>query len=252
MPAPSKGVLSLLVTAAVLAGCTGADGPGATSDPAPPEAHAAASTAPAAAFPIALQDVAVVPGEADLGETVTARAVVKNVGAAPATAHVEFRLGGQVASAGFATLGPGESTIVAGPVRPGRTGNLTLEARVVESGETLRSALLVHGPDLVDAWVSVIDLQQCDRVAHRVSFRNAGDGAALGVTVESQLRSPDGAIVDRLVQGIGDLRPGASTLVEFTHVAPARCPTQHTYTVRVVATAQSGVAMEHDSAPFTV
>jgi hypothetical protein len=193
-----------------------------------------------------------VPPTADLGETVTARAVLKNLGDAPATANVEFRLGGQVASTAMATLAPGESTIVAGPVRPGRTGTLAVEARLRETGETQRASLLVHGPDLVDARVAVIDLQQCDRVAHRVSFRNAGDGAAHGVTVEAQLRTPDGAVVDRVTQPIDDLKPGASTLVEFTHVAPARCPTQHTYAVHVVVLAQAGVRMEHASAPFTV
>lgn len=255
MPDRSKG-LALLLVAIALAGCSAQDSPAATGE----DAGAAASTTPRGAipsaaegaFPIRIQEVGVLPAVADLGDIVTARAVLKNVGAAPATANVEFRLGGQVASTALATLGPGESTVVAGPVRPGRTGTLPLEARLRESGEARQASLLVHGPDLVDARVSVIDLQQCDRVAHRVSFRNAGDGTAQGVTVEAQLRSPDGAVVDRVTQGIEDLKPGASTLVEFTHHAPARCPTQHTYTVRVVVLAQAGVRMEHDSAPFTV
>lgn len=253
-------LLAVLAAAIALAGCTNPDGPGATSDGGTATTPAtsggagdgATTTPTSAGFPIALQEVAVTPTSADLGDIVTARAVLKNVGAAGATAHVEFRLGTEVASKALATLAPGESTVVAGPVRAGRTGTLSIEARVVESGETKTASVLVHGPDLVDAKVSVVDLQQCDRVAHRVSFRNAGDGAAIGVTVEAQLRSTDGAVVDRITQAVEDVKPGASTLVEFTHVAPARCPTTHTYTVHVVVTAQAGVKMEYDSAPFTV
>ena len=254
MPARPLGLAALLLLATVLAGCSAQDGPGATADgPATTTTGAATpGTPPAGALAIAILEVAAVPPAADLGETVTARAVVKNVGTAPASIKVEFLLAGQVASTALATLQPDESTVVAGPIRPGRTGTLPLEVRVVGTGATKASTLLVHGPDLVDAKVSVIDLQQCDRVAHRVSFRNAGDGTAHGVTVEAQLRSPDGAVVDRLVQGVEDLKSGAGTLVEFTHVAPARCPVQHTYTVHVVVLAQSGVRMEHDSAPFTV
>ena len=254
MPARPKGLVALLLAAVTLAGCTGADGPGATADGLPATTTGAPSTATpaAAATAISLDEVAVVPDTADLGDTVTARAVVTNVGAAAASIKVEFRLAGQLASTALATLAPGESTVVAGPLRPGRTGTLPVEVRVAETGTAKETSLLVHGPDLVDPEVNVIDLQQCDRVAHRISFRNAGDGTAHGVTVEAQLRSPDGAVVDRITQPVEDLKSGATTLVEFTHVAPARCPVQHTYTVHVVVLAQAGVRMEHDSAPFTV
>lgn len=256
MPHHQKALVGLVLAALALAGCTAPDGTAATrADGTPPSVDGtdAVTATLDPAFPLQLQELAVVPATADLGDQVVARALAKNVGPEAATARIEFRLAGQLVSTATATLEPGESTLVAATLRPGRPGSLPVEAKVVESGAVLTTTFLVHGPDLVDPAVKVLDLQQCDRVGYRVSFRNAGDGAAQGVSVEAQLRDTDGAVVDRLTQEIGDVAAGASTLLEFTHVAPARCTAvQHTYTVHVIVRSAAGVTMEHDSAPFTV
>lgn len=247
---------ALVLAAVLLAGCSVPD---ATSEGATATTTKGASTATTpppggagSAPTLALLEVAVVPETADLGDDLTARAIAKNLGGNVAIATVEFRLAGQLVHTAKATLQPGESTLLAATIKPGRTGTLPVEAKLVETGVTLTTTLLVHGPDLVDPKVTPLDLGQPDRVAHRVSFRNAGDGTAQGLRVEAQLLDEQGVLVDTIVRDLADLAPGQPTLVEFTHVARAGGSVPYTYTVHVIVTAQPGVLLEHDSEPFTV
>lgn len=255
MPDRSR-IVGLVALAIALAGCTAPDDAASTrgaSSSLPTPGLEPGAAAPAVPSTVHLLEFAVVPDTADLGDAVVARAVAKNTGAAPETFTVEFRLGDDLVATSTVTLTAGESTLVAGKLTPGRAGNHSVEARVRDTTDALTSSVLIHGPDLKDPAVQVLDLQQCDRVAYRVSFKNAGTGAAQGVTVEAQLRNTDGGIVDTLTQDIGDLAAGSPTLLEFTHVAPARCTAlTHTYTVHVLVQSAGGVVLEHDSAPFTV
>lgn len=246
---------TLLLATALLAGCSAPDATSEGASAATTKGTTPATTSPGGAGTtptLALLEVAVVPDTADLGDDLTARAIAKNLGGNVALATVEFRLAGQLVHTAKATLQPGESTLLAATIKPGRTGTLPVEAKLVETGATLTADLLVHGPDLVDAKVTPLDLGQPDRVAHRVSFRNAGDGNAQGLRVEAQLLDEQGILVDSIVQDLADLAPGQPTLVEFTHVARAGGSVPYTYTVHVIVTAQAGVVLEHDSAPFTV
>lgn len=247
---------SLLAASVALAGCSALQGPAATDTTPTGPVNADGSPADAAGVTdagpsVQLIEVATLPPSVNAGETFTVRALAKNVGTDTVPIVVEFVVGETVVTTAKATLAPAESTLLAGSARLSRAGTFPLVARLQDGSSSATTSLVVHGPQLADGKIEVVPLAQCDRVLYRVSFKNVGDGPAMGLSLQAQVLDPQGDVADTVNLAVPDVPAGESTLVEVNHVVPARCPTPRTYTAAVTVTDQTGPALEIVSEPFS-